>query len=540
MQLVAYGAQDIYLTGNPQITFFKVVYRRHTNFSMETIEQTLNGASTATTDSTSTCTISRNGDLVYKIYVSNTVGTATTNGSVLVKEVELEIGGQRIDKHTSEWMNVWTELSTPDSKAIGLKSMQCDIGTQGSTGVNMTQIPLQFWFCRNPGLALPLIALQYHEVKLKFTWDGTAAGDPTAKPLVWCDYIYLDTDERRRFAQVSHEYLIEQIQEQTMTTDSGDKKLNFNHPVKELIWVMASRVDDTTYQLKLNGHDRFAAQEDEYFQLRQPFDYHTAVPAQNLPTNAYSSVRGTSTYENITTGGQLLAIAQSDAVDLTDAGWSPVLSGSSGSIFVAGNEVEPASTTPTRFIAVGGGAGAGDFGLNKKSVAIGDIHLVQVGDQSDTAAVKTTLAKVVAVYNDNAGSDTTLDDGTGVFVSPSGGAADVSDSWSGSTKKLGANSIAILYDKDVTTTTAVAANDPLSIIKIADAGCRTSQMTKRINVYSFALKPEEHQPSGTCNFSRIDNAQLNVSSDNGAGTIYAVNYNVLRIMSGMGGLAYSN
>ena len=179
-------------------------------------------------------------------------------------------------------MNIWTELSTPESKAIGLKAMQCDIGTQGSTGVNMTQVPLQFWFCRNPGLALPLIALQYHEVKLKFTWGAEA----TAKPQVWCDYIYLDTDERRRFAQVSHEYLIEQLQEETISTGSGDKKINFNHPIKELVWVMDAPVKDTKYQLKLNGHDRFAAQEEEYFQLRQPYDYHTAVPGQNLPSGA--------------------------------------------------------------------------------------------------------------------------------------------------------------------------------------------------------------------------------------------------------------
>jgi hypothetical protein len=283
MQLVAYGAQDIYLTGNPQITFFKVVYRRHTNFSMEAIQQTLSGASGGGSG-TSTCTISRNGDLVHKIYVSDTNSILTTQGSKLVTEVELEIGGQRIDKHTSQWMNTWNELSTPDSKAMGLKAMQCDIGTQSSTGVGMFQIPLQFWFCRNPGLALPLIALQYHEVKLKFTWGGQAS----ATPIVWCDYIYLDTDERRRFAQVSHEYLIEQVQEQTYTAVAGDKKLNFNHPVKELIWVPNTTPVPvgTTYQLKLNGHDRFSAQEKEYFTLRQPFDYHTAVPSQNLPSAA--------------------------------------------------------------------------------------------------------------------------------------------------------------------------------------------------------------------------------------------------------------
>jgi len=174
MQLVAYGAQDIYLTGNPQITFFKVVYRRHTNFSMEAIEQTINGTSTLTASATTgTVTISRNGDLVGRVYVtSSTAGI--TDGDELVNEVELEIGGQRIDKHYKEWNQIWAELTTPDSKAVAYKAMtgalSHGLNKTGTAGVNMVQVPLNFWFCRNPGLALPLIALQYHEVKLKFTW----------------------------------------------------------------------------------------------------------------------------------------------------------------------------------------------------------------------------------------------------------------------------------------------------------------------------------------------------------------------------------
>ena len=153
-------------------------------------------------------------------------------------------------------------------------------GTQGASGsgVYLTQVPLQFWFCRNPGLALPLIALQYHEVKLVFNW-GTAE-NKTAK--VMADYIYLDTDERRRFAQVSHEYLIEQLQYNS-GENKRSQKLNFNHPVKELIWTnVAANITTQTAKLKLNGHDRFSAMEKEYFQLRHPMDYHTAVPGQNV------------------------------------------------------------------------------------------------------------------------------------------------------------------------------------------------------------------------------------------------------------------
>jgi hypothetical protein len=380
MQLVAYGAQDIYLTGNPQITFFKVVYRRHTNFSMEAIEQTWDGSSN--TSGRCTSTISRNGDLVHRMYIEISAGNHDSSfdnpGASLITDIELEIGGQKIDKQSGHWMETWAELTEPNPTGLVATDSDKD-GTlfqnmSGMGGVfgNATLaandklfIPLQFWFCRNPGLALPLIALQYHEVKVILNHIiSTAISTTTAcENKLFCDYIYLDTDERRRFAQVSHEYLIEQVQEQSMTTAAGSKELNFNHPVKELIWSLStSKVGDTgasaigsgTFQLKLNGHDRFAARDFRYFSRTQVWQHHSGAGGLNSAA-----------------------------------------------------------------------AGAGKF------------------DDS-------------------------------------------------------------------------------------------------IGVYSFALKPEEHQPSGTCNFSRIDNAQLVATTDSNADKIFAVNYNVLRIMSGMGGLAYSN
>ena len=138
------------------------------------------------------------------------------------------------------------ELSTPESKALGRKAMCGAVGSSGDTGVGMVQVPLQFWFCRNPGLALPLIALQYHEVKLKFTWGTAANVGTTATCKVMVDYIYLDTDERRRFAQVSHEYLIEQVQRQ-QDTATGSMKLNFGTTVKELVWTGTSYNNAKTY-----------------------------------------------------------------------------------------------------------------------------------------------------------------------------------------------------------------------------------------------------------------------------------------------------
>ena len=482
MQLVAYGAQDIYLTGNPQITFFKVVYRRHTNFSMETIEQTINGSSGLTSSSSSgTVTISRNGDLVSRIYVTSAT-TGITNGNALVNEVELEIGGQRIDKHYQEWNEIWSELSTPESKAAGMKAMTGSVGVSGSTGVGMVQVPLNFWFCRNPGLALPLIALQYHEVKLKFSWGTSATtsvgAEATCKVMV--DYIYLDTDERRRFAQQSHEYLIEQLQRQNETATTS-MKLNFNHPVKELIWT--SDADYVDAKLVLNGHDRFAKQEEEYFQLRQPMDHHTAVPGQNLPSGLNDAITLTATTQETTP-------AQVDA-----------------------------NTKLTIAVANGGLTGTVLFrnGVDGDRVEAGDILQI---DNTTTAG-----KGGVVLITQKTSSTTTVDADTGrqfSFVTLS------------STTQA---DLPMTVPAD-TETLAIRLLKRSKSLQVS----RTSQLTDKVNVYSFALKPEEHQPSGTCNFSRIDNAKLNFDTAPHSGTmnIYAVNYNVLRIMSGMGGLAYSN
>ena len=248
MQLVAYGAQDIYLTGNPMITYFKVVYRRHTNFAMESIQQTFSG--TPGWGNRVTALISRNGDLVNGMTLEVTLGAInggdrwTENvGHFIMSQVEVEIGGQLIDRHYADWLEIWAQLTVPASKKAGYKQMIGQspkdtlgqpTGLQNATEANVVTttvralasrklyIPLQFWFCRNVGLALPLIALQYHEVKVNITFnnyvnvamnaDGTAAGAGDATTLsadLWVDYIYLDTDERRRFAQVSHEYLID-------------------------------------------------------------------------------------------------------------------------------------------------------------------------------------------------------------------------------------------------------------------------------------------------------------------------------------------
>ena len=495
MQLVAYGAQDIYLTGNPQITFFKVVYRRHTNFSMETIEQTINGSQTASGNGT--VTISRNGDLVHKVYVTCVADAEASGGNTIINNVELEIGGQRIDKQTTQWNQIWADLSTPDSKAAGYQCMTGGCVNAETYGVGQIQVPLNFWFCRNPGLALPLIALQYHEVKIKCVWGATVG-----TRLVLCDYIYLDTDERRRFAQVSHEYLIEQIQEQS-ADGSGSFKLNFNHPVKELIWTSNATNSYGTAQLKLNGHDRFSAQQEEYFQLRQPMDYHTAVPGQNIVLNNRPQLLATPIElahdlngDNVVAGAYAADGHDTTALTVNQVG---MVAAANNKLGIFNGDVV-AGTTPTNPL-----------------VRLGDLLQITFVDDSlmiasaggTNGGVTTAIARVTeAVYTAVDEEYLTLDR---VIFGDNPAAAD-----------------------SIRVDIIARAQDPVS---------RTGSLTTKLNVYSFALKPEEHQPSGTCNFSRIDNAELKIGTAGGMATtdiIYAVNYNVLRIMSGMGGLAYSN
>ena len=320
MQLVAYGAQDIYLTGNPQITFFKVVYRRHTNFSMEAIEQTFNGS--ADFGKKVSVTVSRNGDLITKCYLNAELPAQAADkdyipevGHYLMKSCEVEIGGQRIDKHYGAWLAIWSSLSCPAGKEAEYQSKMVEGGAIDHNARSVI-IPLQFWFCRHTGLALPLIALQYHEVKFAIEFEALAnlivAGQSATvftmtSASLYVDYIYLDTEERRRFAQISHEYLIEQLQftgDESLSGVSNRVKLNFNHPVKELVWVCQdSSIDMSNFmdasvvsgngvnpcekaKLQLNGHDRFSERDGSYFNVVQPYQHHTNIPATGI--NCYS------------------------------------------------------------------------------------------------------------------------------------------------------------------------------------------------------------------------------------------------------------
>ena len=467
LQLVAYGAQDIYLTGNPQITFFKVVYRRHTNFAIESIQNTFNG--TAGFGKRVVCQISRNGDLVWKIYLQIDLPALSANseyasypGLRLLQDVEIEIGGQRIDKHYSYWMYIWNELSLPISKRYGYQLLTGDGIDANYSGIYTVYVPLEFWFCRNVGLALPLIALQYHEVKINIDFEvmtnmlqygSFSNGSDLANAQLWVDYIFLDTDERRRYAQLSHEYLIEQLQftgDYSITSSTNNIKLNFNHPCKELIWVV------------------------------QPSAY-----AQYDWTNfsAYGS-------SNYTLSGSNL---------------------NSQTYFAFSNFTPANLTTATSAITT-------TYALTGSNyVSLG--HSNYFGNSNITYNYTSNFSGVVEEILESGG------------VNFYRGFSNIVDS-----AQIKLNGQDRFY---------IRAGNYFNLVQPYQHHTNISQNVG-INMYSFALKPEEHQPSGTLNLSRIDTAVLvlNTSTINSSNPaivkIYAVNYNVLRIMSGMGGLAYSN
>ena len=543
MQLVAYGAQDVYLTGNPQITFWKVTYRRHTNFAMESIEQTFNGQ--ADFGRRVTCTISRNGDLAYRTYLQvtlpeinqsmkNTTGGVYARwldfpGEQLVSQVEVEIGGQRIDRQYGDWMHIWNQLTLSKEQERGYYRMvgnttqltyitdpsfadvdgPCDsdaprqvCAPRNALPETTLYVPLQFWYCRNPGLALPLIALQYHEVRINLDirpideclWAvadlgcdsgsnqkvTTAYNQSLVAASLYVDYVFLDTDERRRMAQNPHEYLIEQLQftgDESVGSSSNKIKLNFNHPCKELVFVVQPDENVDYCSSLVCGNLLYKTLG------AQPFNYTDAVDA--LPNSIMAF------------GGPQSVAANTNA-----------FIGASG-LFQDGGAFDVDASVANTSFWHGETGGPGLYSQAGGEVGFGSTELVNSGVSDAGTFVLAESALDMHCWGENPVVTAKLQlNGQDRFSEREGSYFDLVQPYQHHTRN-------------------------------PDTG---------INVYSFALRPEEHQPSGTCNFSRIDNATLQLVLSNSCveGTktakvrVYATNNNVLRVMSGMGGLAYSN
>jgi len=470
LQLVAYGAQDVYLTGKPTVTFFQSVYKRHTNFAIEAIPQTLSGQPNP--GGLVSVTLARTGDLIGDMWVvlqptPTTSGQLTSNNSVAdmcwvaeraFNSIELFIGGQSIDKHYQLWFRLYAECFLDDSK-------KCNYGKLTSlpvpNNVNQTStgyvyLPLMFFFNRNPGLYLPLIALQYHEVRIDFTISANYADYfGTNPPTVWANYMYLEKEERDKFATKNQEYLIEQVQYvngdpvgSSSENTPSVIRMQYNHPVKELIWV-----------------------------------YQNSAPNSN--PNAMWNFSSNVANVNVTINTNNLA--QSGALTQPHNTGSPML------------YIPSVLSAPLYSTAAGSVAQHGTI-YAQSNVLTGNVLWVEAGlPQYGTANVTYgqevgPLHKFKLILN---GTDR---------------AAEQFGKW---------------YNQ------------------YQSYQYHTGHPYPGIYVYSFALKPEELQPSGACNFSRIDMAQVAVSLKTGMPNglvqqMFAVNYNILRIASGMGGLAFAN
>ncbi len=378
MQLVAYGSQDVYLTGKPQITFWKCVYRRYTNFAVESIHQDVQASPGF--GSQVVVNIARNGDLLKKLWIeyspydllqglNNTTGeqgyqgytVAANLGHALINYIDVQIGGQLIDRHYGKWLTIWNYLtennptgeqgaidnyatgpgeynnnqiygpagtgdnavtevyprSTRYNRMAYTHRAQCNV-VSNAGAPQLAWVPLQFWFCKNPGLAIPLIALQYHEVSFIINFATIdyvtnmpvtrLTGNEFSRFAVYADFVYLDTKERKQFAENAHEYLIEQTQINQSINDINIK-LTFNHPVKELIWspvplpvsgntrstvvpgggsphssfTLSTYTQPNQYKLVLNGNERFNARDITYFTRNQVWEAHTGFGSVLFP-----------------------------------------------------------------------------------------------------------------------------------------------------------------------------------------------------------------------------------------------------------------
>lgn len=593
MQLVAYGAQDVYLTGNPQITFFKVAYRRYTNFSMQCIEVTANG--NPDFGKKFSITIPRNGDLIMELYLRVRLAAVKDNeylgkfawtkrlGHAIIRDVQLNIGGSQIDKHYGTWMDIWYELTHTDSLEWGYRKMIGDVpeltelSEKNENGLIKPEytmfIPLQFWFCRNPGLSLPLIALQYHEVRLDiefqrkeqlivhspdFTNYEAYRNLAIADMRMLANYVYLDSEERRKFAQVGHEYLIEQLQHtgsQNVPPSSSNigyggeikhsVQLNFNHPSKELVWVLKNgNFQGQKFLAYTSNKDWTSALDDAAANIANGMFY-IGIPDTGKKTVNITSMDGLVDVSNEAISHELNYTIEiiSDISDQSTI--TP--------------DIAQANLQMVQDVFV-----SGRYNLATKLDNIA-ITLTATLD-TDGVTVLYEITKIVVLTHRFTIRDVSIPVGhwndkrvysDGITVSP-----DDIIVWDHSNYGCLIDGTENPVDKGII---KLNGQDRFDIREgsyfnyVQPNEHHTHTPADGINVYSFAINPETHQPSGTANLSRIDTTYLDLTykdptherygnthpslgmfNSNTQLYVYCFNYNVLRIMSGMGGLAYSN
>jgi hypothetical protein len=597
MQLVAYGAQDVYLSGTPQITFWKVVYRRHTNFSIETIEQSIDAARPG---GKYTVTVTRNGDLASNACLKVKLAALTPAswagptpdkiawvrrlGHAMVTQVKVEIGGSTIDTHVGTWLDLWYELTHKTDQERGYRAMIGDVPEltelrAPARGINAytVYIPFQFWFCRNTGLALPLIALQYHEVRFHIemesiqkliVWQGSTTPTMTAytyqTAAVMIDYVYLDSEERRKFAQVGHEYLIEEVQHNGGETLSGSVtsagasinqkfRLNFNHPCKELVWALkCGAFSGEALTNSFSGGKTFLG----YTHDDDNWDEVLDRVAKGLVEGCVQGMLGSDTA--VVPYATAVSFVDDSPADITRVARegkfniTAVLNATVSEPLKV--NVRTSTASGTRLL------GTSDMDLFSY-ITEADVHVICAGAAS-TVLSYVTCTRVVHTL-------------TMELLSQPASTWTVDNRIASSDTRTHANSQAVVHvvqphnyglNLDGSGNFVSLAKIELnghdrfdwqegSYFNYVQPRAHTRTPADGVNVYCFGLHPENHQPSGSANLSRIDTTILNLTmkdSKRPTGSvlldwvsdsklhIFALNYNVLRVMSGMAGKAYSN
>lgn len=560
LQLFVYGAEDIYLTGSPQITFFKTVFRRHTSFSIETIKRDI--LDNPTFGRKTSVLIHRLGDLMTNIVLKLTISGVTPDpdskfawvrrlGHAIIRHISIKIGGQTIDKQPGTWLDVWWQLARQGKHERGYRIMigdvECLIKYDNSPKPQYEMfIPLKFWFNRFQGLALPLIAIQYHEIyldieftqlnKLIVTSENFAElnagvlGDiriENAELLI--DYVYLDLKERNKFANIDHEYLIEQVQftgEESTNTKITRLRLLYNYPTKELIWALRNGNYISNKRFLCYTHEDDWS--DEILRCaRRLLD--SSVSLQPGP------VMGEDQY-----GNPIVITPSQPPVD--NGLWEEFAPGTSGRsmnnrIIVTNNSIDMSFWINTSSMLYG------TYNLTSKiraTIEITSENIINVQAFS-TSITERDISIPVRFFDD---TRLTSND---VFV----------NQFHNYGTLITGNNNSIRFS-------LLEFNDQERFQKrgskffnfLQPEMHHNNTPSDGINVYSFALYPERHQPSGTANLSKIEKTFLTLCVEdptqegnlpdldllNKENQIYVMglNYNILKVMNGLVALAYTD
>ena len=529
------GQEDIYLTSNPQITFFKNSYKRYTNFAIETLENQINGD--INFESTMVCNINKTGDLLSKLFLKIEVSGQTSGenkttgkwawienlGHNIIDNIILEIGGHEIDRQYGNWLNIWYELNRNENQDEGYNKLigNIEAATKLTNGTGLENdkftkmfIPLNFFFCRNYSVALPLIALKFNDIKLLITlkdknklYKKTNHSNFSVTPKinnisVLTDYIFLDTQERRYFISNPHEYIIEQTNQYINSIKSDNNyKLPFKYVTKALFWNLISG-KYITQKIFLSDNIEIITKKFilSFFYL-DTYDLGTTFIKINTSTPEIFNISDhiNIDYHNI------VNINNKNIKEIVNLAYINKSNVSSSTITLDDITVpellpiEIASFVSSKF-----NDGSSDALFNQ---SITRIEYQSAENSSEYDIVLNNFSNF-GTYIDN--SINPIDD---VVLKLNG-----QDRFS----KQNANYFNLIQ--------------PFQHFK--------SSPKIGIFAYSFALNPSEYQPSGTCNLSKFNEIELNLTinenfdSNNSDVYIYSMNYNLLKIQSGIANLTY--